>query len=223
MTVTWSSPRQGCLVVGLAILAGAWLLAAAGYGMTGHMAAHMAAVAVAAPLLAFGLAGSRFDPAGRWPSLMAPLTMSLVEMVVVWGWHLPAARAAVAASAGVLALEQAMFVIAGLLLWSACLGTLDAPGSARRAAGVAAMLLTTMHMTLLGVLLALAPRILFATSGFTCLGVSVGPLFDQQLGGVVMLFVGGASYLAGGLHLLSRLLRPEAAQPWRVEDAGARP
>ncbi len=216
-------PRQRWLAAGIAILAGAWLLAASGYGMTGHMAAHMAAVAVAAPLLAIGLAGSRFDPATRWPALVAPLTMSLVEMVVVWGWHMPAARAAVAVSAGALALEQATFVVAGLLLWSACLGTLDAPGSARRAAGIAAMLLTTMHMTLLGVLLALAPRTLFDTSGFTCLGVSVAPLADQQIGGVVMLFVGGVSYLAGGLYLLSRLLRPDAAQPWGVGDAGARP
>jgi putative membrane protein len=149
--------------------------------------------------------------------------MSLVEMIVVWGWHMPAARAAVAASAGVLALEQVMFVAAGLLLWSACLGTLDAAGSDRRAAGVAAMLLTTMHMTLLGVLLALAPRTLFAASGFTCLGLEVGPLADQQIGGVIMLFVGGASYLAGGLYLLSRLLRPDAAQAWRAEDAGAQP
>jgi putative membrane protein len=211
-----------CLAVGSAILVGAWSLAAAGYGMTGHMVAHMASVALAAPLLAVGLAGSRFDPASRWPSLVAPLTMSLVEMVVVWGWHAPAMRASVAASAGVLAVEQAMFVLAGLLLWSACLGTLDAPGSARRAAGVAAMLLTTMHMTLLGVLLAVAPRTLFDTGGFTCLGVDIGPLVDQQIGGVVMLFVGGASYLAGGLFLLSRLLRP-GVPGWRVGDAGSRP
>jgi putative membrane protein len=214
------SPPRVSLAGGIAVLACAWLVAWADYGMTGHMAAHMAAVSVAAPLLAIGLAGSPFDPAARWPSVVAPLAMSLVELAVVWGWHLPAARAWVGANAAGLVLEQAMFVTAGLLLWSACLGTLDAESSERRAAGVAAMLLTTMHMTLLGVLVTLAPRTLFATTGFTCLGVTVDPMADQQLGGVVMLFTGGVSYLAGGLFLLSRLLRPEVAAPWRNGEAG---
>ncbi|MFC7553637.1 hypothetical protein ACFQU7_17415 [Pseudoroseomonas wenyumeiae] len=34
-------------------------------------------------------------------------------------------------------------------------------------------------------------------------------LEDQSLGGVVMLLVGGAAYLAGGLILAARLLGPE--------------
>jgi putative membrane protein len=104
-----------------------------------------------------------------------------------------------------------MFLAAGLLLWSACLGTLDADNSDRRGAGVAAMLLTTMHMTLLGVLITLAPRPLFEASGFTCLDVTLPPLVDQQVGGVVMLLVGAASYLLGGLALLARVLRGGAA------------
>jgi len=215
-----TQPQRGSLAGAIAILACAWLVAWADYGMTGHMAAHMAAVSVAAPLLAVGLAGSPLDPAARWPSVVTPLAMSLVELAVVWGWHLPAARTAVAANLALLVLEQAMFVAAGLLLWSACLGTLDARSSERRAAGVAAMLLTTMHMTLLGVLVTLAPRTLFATTGFTCLGVTVDPLVDQQLGGVVMLFAGGVSYLAGGLFLLFRLLRQELAPPARSGQAG---
>lgn len=197
-----------CLVAAGAVLLLAWIVAAADYGMTGHMVAHMAAVSLAAPLLAVGVAGSPYDPAAKWPRVVAPLAMSLVELAAVWGWHLPAARVWVAGSDTGLMLEQATFLLAGLLLWSACLGTLDTDSSARRAAGVAAMLLTTMHMTLLGVLISLAPRDLFGNSGFTCLGVTLDPLVDQQLGGVVMLFAGGVSYLLGGLFLLSKLLQP---------------
>jgi putative membrane protein len=81
------------------------------------------------------------------------------------------------------------------------------------------MLLTTMHMTLLGVLVTLAPRNLFETSGFTCLGVTVDPLVDQQLGGVVMLLAGGLSYLLGGLFLLSRLLRAPEGEKALAEVA----
>ena len=78
------------------------------------------------------------------------------------------------------------------------------------------MLLTTMHMTLLGVLVALAPRPLFADAGFTCLGVTMAPLADQQLGGVVMLLIGAGGYLAGGLALLAGLLRGEGGRlAWR--------
>lgn len=209
--------RRPAFVAGVTVLAAAWGVAASGHGMTAHMAAHMAAVAVAAPLMALGLAGTRADPASRWPLAVAPLPMSLIELLVVWGWHWPAARAFAAGSAAGLALEQAMFLAAGLLLWSACLGTRDAGNSERRAAGIIALLLTTMHMTLLGTLITLAPRTLFGTAGFTCLGITLSPVADQQLGGVIMLLVGAGSYLSGGLALLFRLLRsdrPEGARQW---------
>ncbi len=209
--------RTVTILSGFAVVTAAWATAAASHaGMTGHMAAHMAAVAVAAPLIACGIAGTRFDPATRWPIIVAPLQMSIVELLVVWGWHLPAARDLAAAGATGLMLEQAMFLVAGLLLWSACLGTREADSSARRAAGILALLLTTMHMTLLGALIALAPRTLFGTSGCDLLGVTLAPLPDQQIGGVIMLLVGGGSYLLGGLALLLGLLRNDAqgaAQP----------
>lgn len=206
--------KRLAILSGLAVLVSGWTVAATTHaGMTGHMAAHMAAVAVAAPLIACGIAETRADPAARWPCIVAPLPMSIVELLVVWGWHVPAARALAASSAAGLMLEQAMFFAAGLLLWSACLGTRDADSSARRAAGIIALLLTTMHMTLLGVLIGVAPRTLFGTAGCTLLGVTLSPLHDQQIGGVVMLLVGGGSYLLGGLALLFRLLRHDVQGP----------
>lgn len=207
--------RNPAVIAGATLLPTCWAIAASGLGVTGHMAAHMATVAIAAPLLAWGLAGTAADIAMRWPAFVRPLPMSLVELFVVWGWHAPAARAFADEHAVGLALEQATFLATGLLLWSACLGTSDAASGARRASGVIALLLTSMHMTLLGALIALAPRTLFGTAGFTCLGVAMPPLADQQLGGVVMLLAGAASYLVGGLALLSSLLwqRPAMVRP----------
>lgn len=201
--------KRAAFLAGIAVLLAAWTVAAAHLGMTGHMAAHMAAVAVAAPLVAWGIAGTRLDPAVRWPALVGPLQMSVVELLVVWGWHVPAARQFAATRAVGLVLEQAMFFAAGLLLWSACLGTRDSARTARRAAGVGALLLTTIHMTLLGVLVALAPRLLFATHGSDLFGMRLSPMQDQQIGGVIMLLVGAGSYLVGGLLLLGRLLRDQ--------------
>jgi hypothetical protein len=61
-----------------------------------------------------------------------------------------------------------------------------------------------MHMTLLGALLALSPRPLYRhVAAFG----GLSPLQDQHLGGAIMLLVGGASYLLGGLWLTARLLR----------------
>ena len=67
----------------------------------------------------------------------------------------------------------------------------------KTAAGIVALLLTAMHMTLLGALLALSPRELYA-HGYG--------LDDQHLGGAIMLIVGGVSYIAGGLYLSGRLI-----------------
>lgn len=203
--------RRGALAGGLATLAAATALAlfGAALGMTGHMVAHMATVAVAAPLIAVGLAGSRRDPA-RW-AWVAPLPMMLVELAAVWTWHMPAARAWADASVAAAALEQAVFLAAGVLLWSAALGTRsDAAGD--RLTGIAALLLTSMHMTLLGALIALAPRLLYGTEGLMCGGVYIPPLADQQLGGAVMLFAGAGAYLAGGLGLLVPVLRGAEAR-----------
>jgi putative membrane protein len=199
--------RRFTVGTGALLLVAAWTLAASSASLTAHMVAHMTAVAIAAPLLAFGLAGTALDVAARWRSAVAPVSASLVELAVVWGWHVPAARELASSSSFGLGLEQASFGAAGWLLWSACLGARQRSDGARRAAAVAALLLTTMHMTLLGALIALAPRVLFAGHGGAAHAAAAAALADQQIAGVVMLFVGGGSYLCGGLWLLGGLLR----------------
>jgi putative membrane protein len=94
-----------------------------------------------------------------------------------------------------------MFLLAGLLVWLSALGGGDGGGQARRAAGVVALLLTSMHMALLGALLALTPRPLYHQHG-----KFPAALDDQHLGGALMLLAGGLVYLAGGLGLTRRVL-----------------
>jgi putative membrane protein len=194
--------KRACLLTGLALLPLGSI--ASDKGMTGHMVAHMTAVAIAAPLIAFGISGTRADPAFWLPRIVAPMAMMLLELTTVWLWHLPALRAAAHGSWMVTAIEQACFFVAGLLLWSS---VLHAP---QRIAGIGALLLTSMHMTLLGVLIGLAPRPLYVHHG-TYFGL--GTLADQQLGGVVMLVVGAASYMIGGLVLLAELLKARKDAP----------
>ena len=110
--------------------------------------------------------------------------------------------------AALLVLEQGSYLAVGLLLWLSAFGGTRQQRRERAPAGIAGLLLTSMHMTLLGVLLALAGRPLYLHAGPPAFGLS--PLQDQHLGGVIMLVFGGISYLLGGLLLLAGLLRKES-------------
>lgn len=200
--------RMTLLFAGVAVLAMAWLGPLpdlARQSFAAHMAMHMAVVAVAAPLLALAISGSTVDPARAMPRLFAPIPASMIELVVVWAWHAPLLHHAARHQAGALVIEQASFIAAGLLLWIAAFGGAREQHRFRAGPGVVALLFTSMHMTLLGALFALATRPLFQHAANEQAALS--SLADQSLGGAIMLFVGGASYLLGGLWLTTGMLR----------------
>lgn len=191
--------KSACLVAAFLILFVSWLVSAfGGTSFALHMTTHMAIVAVVAPLIAVGVAGTPLDVTVRL-SWITPLTASLIELVIVTFWHLPQLRVIADQSFVVTLLEQLFFLAGGLLLWLTCL-------SAPPLAGAGGLLFTSMHMTLIGVLLALAPRPLYATGQVLCLGISLAAATDQQIGGVAMLVIGALSYLVGGIVLLRRLV-----------------
>lgn len=168
-----------------------------------HMAAHMGVVAVAAPLLALGMVG------GQWPrasNVYLPLLASLIELLAIWAWHTPLLHELARRSVLALLAEQASFLVSGLFLWITSIGAIQ------RGIGILALLLTAMHMTLLGALLALGPRVLYAHPHA---GHGSIALDEQQAGGVIMLVLGGASYLVGGLWLAWGLLSPRVVQERR--------
>jgi len=188
------------------------------HSFAAHMAMHIAIVAVAAPLSVLTVAGTRFDPVRRMPSLLAPIPISLAELVVVWAWHVPALHEFARQESLAFFLEQASFLCAGTLLWLAALGGDREQRRVRAGAGVAALLFTSMHMTLLGALFALAGRPLFRHTGASSAAAAVA---DQQLGGVIMLLVGGAAYLAGGLWLTAVALRPARGNSRPIPERSA--
>ena len=205
--------RTILLVCGIATLAATWLGPLPGLAQqsfAAHMTMHMIVVAVAAPLIALALSGSALDPARARPRVFAPIPASIIELVVVWAWHMPALHHAARHEPGALVLEQATFLAAGLLLWMAAVGGHREQRRPRAAAGVAGLLFTSMHMTLLGSLFILGTRPLYPHLSDTPGGLS--SIADQHLGGVIMLLIGGMSYLVGGLWLTADLLRGPAAE-----------
>jgi putative membrane protein len=204
------------------------------------MLMHMGVVAVAAPLLAIGIAGGPLDPVPAAPRFFAPIPISLLELVVVWAWHAPKLHDVARNSLGGLIAEQSMFLVCALLLWLAAFSggstgsgvfaaaegsirttifhrskkesqpLLASHDKGRAAAGIVGLLLTMMHMVLLGALLALTPRPLYEHAETHS---HLSPLEDQHLGGAIMLIGGGVSYLLGGLSLTVRLLRGDPNDP----------
>lgn len=206
------SPRL-LIGLGLVLLVAAWAGPLPGLvpeSFAAHMALHMAVVGIAIPVLAAGLAPLVADHPLLRSQLALPIAVSLFDLVVVWGWHTPALHNASRMSGWMLAYEQASFAMASLLVW---LLALAAPRGRRENAALAGALtlfFTSMHMTLLGALLGLANRPVYsghahhAPFGLTALA-------DQQVGGVIMLAIGGVIYLLGGLLLVSRALQRPVA------------
>ncbi len=201
--------RRLALPAGLLLLAVIWtgpLLGDWRQSFAAGMTAHMGVIALAAPLIAIGLP-DRWRPGASMPAAL-PVLASLFELVAVWSWHAPAMHALATSSALATVAEQATFLVAGLFLWATAFA---APGERSHAlSGAGALLFTSIHMTLLGALLSLSTRPLYGAGEVTCFGTVLDAGQDQQVGGVLMLLVGAAVYLAGGLALVERVLRPAA-------------
>lgn len=172
-------------LLGAALLAAIWLVPlAALLGLfPAHMLRHAVVVAVVPAFVA-----PQLPARGAPPVLLA----AAVEFALAWGWHLPVPHLLTLVSPAWFALEQGTLLLGGLAVWwSACV--------ARPLGGAAALLATSMHMTMLGALLLLAGRELYAYCD----------LASQQAGAMLMLAIVTPAYVAGGLLLARRALEEE--------------
>lgn len=189
------------LAAGLVLCALAWFTpqVAWPWSFADHMARHITIIAIAAPLIAYPLADNR---AAR---RISPMLAVVLEFVAVWGWHVPAAHVAAQTSPLWFALEQASYLGAGILVWVAVLRpTLSL-------AGPVGLLLTSMHMTLLGALLMFGTRSVYPSD--ICGGAA-----DQQVGGMIMLAIGTPIYLIAGLVLVARDLLADTPRAGRARS-----
>ena len=212
--------RPIIFIIAVLTLAALWLTPWASLGMapfSAHMVVHMGIVAVAAPLLALGVAGSALDPVARLPALFPPIPVSLVEFIVVWAWHTPALHHAARHSGFASLAEQGMFFLAGLWLWLAVFGgtrrRAPRPGWQRSARAAADFHAHDPAWRALGSGAAAAIRTWHGGCDHGQNPLALAALADQHLGGAIMLLVGGVAYLAGGLWLTAGLLR--RADYWR--------
>jgi putative membrane protein len=170
-----------------------------------HMIQHMLLMNVAAPMLVLGSPGQAIlwvlplrwrqrvgqvlFRTGSWKSawylLWQPVLMWSIFAFALWIWHLPVLYEAALANELFHDFQHFTFLVAAVLFWRVLL---DPVSRLRLNRGVAVIYLftTSLHATVLGVFMALAPKVWYsgyaATTGFW----NLSPLEDQQLAGLIM-------------------------------------
>lgn len=167
---------------------------------------HIALVLVMAPLLVFGLEPwLRRLPISLWSS-------TAIAAAIFWTWHAPAPYAAALSSVSIYALMQFTLLSSAMVFWIA-IRTSDPP------AAMAAILVTTVLMGLLGALITFAGRPLYAPHFASTLSWGVSPLEDQQLAGITMWAPGSIAYLAAAMWIGWRWMSATRTRDMRTEPA----
>ena len=222
--------QPACYAAGWLCLAGALVSPLHSFGehlFTAHMIEHEIIMACAAPLLAFsrpiGALLWSFPPSIRhqlgrlgrsrklrtaWVAATLPLPATIVHGAVIWLWHAPPLFDAAVANLAVHRLQHLSFLVSALAFWWALARRAD------RGAATVHLFVTMVHTTLLGVLLALSPRVLFLRQTADATHWGLTPLQDQQLAGLVMWVPAGAVY-AGAAMAFAALWIRQSGLHWR--------
>lgn len=251
-----SAPGRGLRIrEGICFAAGWSLLAIALLGpidtwaarsFAAHMAQHEILMLLAAPLLVAGRPLAMwawalpFEERRRtralvsnaawrrwWRFATRPMGATLLQLIGLLAWHVPAAFDRAATHAGLHALQHATFLATALCFWWAMRVSEQRVDRDARGAAVSVLaLFCTMIITgALGALLTFAPAPWYHAYTDSPLPWAGSALEDQQLGGLMMWVPGGTLYLVAALMLVRRLLlrgdRGKRAQRIAVVSCGS--
>jgi putative membrane protein len=179
---------------------------------TVHMIEHEIIMVIAAPLLVlarpaaaflwalpkparFALATATRRPLmrGIWTFLTTPRNATMIHGLAIWIWHMPILFDSTVSDVLVHRLQHVSFLLTALLFWWALIW--------RAGYGVAAwhIFVTMVHTSILGALMAVAPRVIYTAQTAHALDLGLTPLEDQQLAGIVMWVPAGTIYAAATL------------------------
>ncbi|MGV4791777.1 cytochrome c oxidase assembly protein [Rhizobium sp. F40D2] len=181
-----------------------------------HMVEHELVMAVSAPLivlarpaamLLWGLPKGIRRGAGQalatrtvrrtWTFLSRGTAPTLVHGIAIWAWHAPVLFDAAIESVSLHRLQHLCFFATAILFWWSVIWKTNR--------GLAAwhLFLTMLHMSILGALIALSPKVLYGLQTQTSGDWGLSPLEDQQMAGLVMWVPGGIVYAAAALALVA--------------------
>jgi putative membrane protein len=205
-----------------------------------HMAQHEILMLVAAPLLVLGRpvtawtwslprrwrrgVGTRLRPPvvrRTWRIVGSALGAWVLHAIALWFWHIPALFDATLDSELIHALQHLSFFGSALLFWWAM--TAAGPNALGTGAAILYVFTTSLHSSLLGVLLTFAPTPWYPRYVHPGPVWGLTPLEDQQLGGLVMWIPAGVVYVIAGLALMAVWLRDPAARRAELRSAADTP
>jgi cytochrome c oxidase assembly factor CtaG len=181
-----------------------------------HMIEHEIVMAVSAPLivmarpigpLLWALPRRVRHVAGRtlrlaalrssWDWLSGGRNATLLHGIAIWVWHAPPLFDAAVANIAVHRLQHLSFLATAILFWWSVLRRSDAGTAAWH------VFITMLHTSVLGALMALAPRVLYQAQTATAAAWGLTPLEDQELAGLIMWVPAGTIYAGAALALLA--------------------
>lgn len=183
---------------------------------------HMILTLVCAPMVAAGrpldaiaaLVRGRPTAVTDGAATTAPLVAGLFA-VLLWYWHAPGPYAGTFDSTLTYWTMHLTVFGSALWLWTALIARLGS----RPLHALAAGLFSTLQMGLLGALITLSPRAVYAPHFATAGLWGLTPLQDQQLGGALMWIPGCLAFLLAAGAELWTLLEPAAAGRLRPRAA----
>jgi putative membrane protein len=183
---------------------------------TFHMIEHEIVTAISAPLIvlarpvgvllwglprrargAFGALMASHSIRKAWKWWAGGTCATVIHGVAIWLWHLPFLFDAAVTSTIMHRLQHLSFFATALLFWWAVVW--------RSEYGAAAwhLFITMIHTGILGALMALSPRVLYAAQTQTASAWGLTPLEDQQLAGMIMWVPAGTIYAAAALTMIA--------------------
>ena len=153
------------------------------------------------------LAGSWKSPLQRtWKRLADPVTATVIQAIVLWGWHAPPLFDRALDSFGWHMAQHLSFFVASLLFWWAMLH----PRSRSTGYGTSAacLFVTSLIGGALGALMSFSSSPWYAdyaAMGMT--GIGLDPVDDQRLAGLIMWIPGGLVHGAAAVAMAYKWLK----------------
>jgi cytochrome c oxidase assembly factor CtaG len=198
-----------------------------------HMIEHEIIMAVSAPLLvlanpvgtllwglphrvrvAVGRAMRQKPITTAWRWLSQGSQATVLHGVAIWAWHAPILFDAAVTNVALHRLQHLSFFLSAVLFWWSVFRRSDAGAAAWH------VFITMLHTSVLGALIALAPRVLYGAQTASAASWGLTPLEDQQLAGIVMWVPAGTIYAGAALALAAIWIRQSGERTRHSDVAG---
>ena len=141
-----------------------------------------------------------------WDWCTGATSATAIHGVAIWSWHLPLLFDAAVTDTAMHRLQHLSFFATAILFWWAVVWKSD------RGTAAWHLFVTMVHTSILGALMALAPRVLYIAQTQTAFAWGLTPLEDQQLAGMIMWVPAGTIYAGAAMTMLALWIRGPSEQ-----------